>query len=247
MSPQWLLGVETSGVRGSVCLWRGDVLLGSRVLSAERRHASELFPAIAELLSRHACRAAELDVLCWSQGPGSFTGLRISAALARMLMAVAGCRVVAVPTLEVIARNALRLNPRPDRLAVMLDARGGLAYAAAFNLRPDGALDTLTPAAAVAPAEFLAGIAPPFVALGAGVAPHREKVLAAGGRAAPDDYWQPLAEEVVGAARPLIVAGRFLERHQVLPLYVRPPECEQVYEQRRAAARQRALGRAGDA
>jgi hypothetical protein len=44
---------------------------------------------------------------------------------------------------------------------------------------------------------------------------------------------------VLVVGRHLAAAGRFCTPEEIVPAYLRPPECEEVYEQRRAEARQR--------
>ena len=70
------------------------------------RHATELMPAIRDLTAQHGWRPEQIDELYLSLGPGSFTGLRIAVAIARALQQAIGCRLVGVPTLDVIAANA---------------------------------------------------------------------------------------------------------------------------------------------
>ena len=96
MADELLLAIETSGRIGSVGLAAGERLLGLRRLSADRRHTSELLPTIRDLLRENERRLADVDVLGYSAGPGSFTGLRVAATVGRMVQSAVGCRVVAV-------------------------------------------------------------------------------------------------------------------------------------------------------
>src|SRR5262249_34159952 len=109
----WLLAIETSSRDPTVALARdGQVLSrawlepptrGGRPAEANRTTTSLsvwILPTIESTLAWAGLRMQDLAVLAFSQGPGSFTGLRVAATIARMAQAVAGCRVVAVPTLE---------------------------------------------------------------------------------------------------------------------------------------------------
>ncbi len=233
-----ILAVETSSQRGSVALGRGWQVAGWRGLSAERRHAAELLPAIAELLNQAGAQPQQVQIICFSQGPGSFTGLRVAASLARMWQSATSCRVVAVPTLEVVARNALRCREVPPRLAVLVDARQGRVFGAVFA--PDGdELRTVVPAGLHEVTAWLAGLERPCAVLGAGVSQHQTAILDAGLQVLPEEYWWPDAREVLAAGRRYVAAGRFCSPGEIRPAYLRPPECEEVYERRRAEAQAR--------
>lgn len=217
---------------------RGERVLGWRSLSPERRNAAGLLPAIADLLAEADCRPLDVELVCFSQGPGSFTGLRVAATVARMWQCAVGSRVVAVPTLEVIARNALRCPDLPPRLAVVLDARRGRLFGALFEPIGPQELHTAEPAE-LRDADWLNGLARPCGLLGEGVREHVQPASAAGLVVLPEEYWLPNAREVLAIGRRLAGEGRFCRPEQIVPAYLRPPECEEVYEQRRAEARQR--------
>ncbi len=211
----------------------------SRTLTAERKHTGELLPALRDLLAEAGCRPRDVGCVCFSQGPGSFTGLRVAATVARMWQSAVGCRVIAVPSLEVIARNALSCLHHPARLAVILDARRGKLFGALFERDRDGELRTLADAALHEAAPWLAALEKPCWVLGEGVVKHAQTVAVAGLEALPEETWLPDARQVLAIGRRLAAAGRFCTPAQIVPAYLRPPECEEVYEQRRAAARQR--------
>lgn len=255
MTNDLILAIETSSLRGSVALGRGHDVLGWRLLAPERKHTTELLPAIAEMLAEAGLRPADVGVVAFSQGPGSFTGLRVAATVARMWQSAVGSRVVGVPTLEVIARNALTTETRgavsdqrpstasaePGRytLGVMLDARRGQIFGAVYSRENDAELRTLAEAALHDAAAWLAALEKPCWVLGEGVQKHREEVTTAGLDVLPEECWWPDARQVLAVGRRLAASGRFCRPEEIVPAYLRPPECEEVYEQRRAEARQR--------
>jgi len=237
MAEMCLLAVETSQRPGGVALAVGDAAPVGRPLTADRANAAELFPAIEQLLREAGRRLLDVTVLAYSCGPGSFTGLRVAATLGRMLQSTVGCRVVAVPTLEVIARNALAHPQRPRRLAVMLDARRGQVFGGLFE-RLGEELVTLVPAGLFEPQAWLRELGSPLWVLGAGVGSIAAAIVA-GATVLEESYWPARAEQVAAIGVRLAAAGRFCSPEQIVPLYIRPPECEEVYERRRAAARER--------
>ncbi len=133
----WALAFETSGSPGAVALGCGDDVVEARSLSGPRRHTVEFLPTVAALCEAHAVEPGSLRRIFVSSGPGSFTGLRIGITAARMIGLATGASIVAVPTLEVIAQNAVGYSPAPDRVVVVLDAKRGRVYAAAFVRQDD--------------------------------------------------------------------------------------------------------------
>ena len=105
------LAFETSGAMGSIALGHGERIVDTRRLSDPRRYAVEFLPAAEVLLSSHSVDPGCVRSVYVSGGPGSFTGLRIGITAARMINLANGASLVPVPTLEVIAQNALRVDP----------------------------------------------------------------------------------------------------------------------------------------
>lgn len=239
LSAELTLAVETSSREGAIAIGHGDALLETRRLAPDSRHASELLPAIKELIEDHGGRFRDLGLLIFSHGPGSFTGLRIAATVAALAQSTTGCRVVAVPSLMVIASNALRLPACPRRIVALLDAKSDRVYAAVYERV---AMDELAPRIEPGlfdPADFLHTLEPPFCVVGEGVKQHRPACESTGGLLLSEEYWPPLVENAYRLGRRLAAAGRVCTPDQIVPLYLRPPACEEVYEQRREQARRK--------
>ncbi len=239
MADELFLAIETSGPHGGVGLALGGRTLGLRRLATDRRHTAELLPTIRELLDEHERRLMDVAVFAYSCGPGSFTGLRVAATVGRMTQSAVGCRVVAVPTLEAIARNALAHPDRPTRIVALLDARRGQVYAAIFERVDADTLRSVTEAGLHEPNALLDTIEPPFCILGDGVKAHAEACAASKGAVLDEPYWPPSVEHVMAIAQRMAAEGRFCRPEEIVPLYLRPPACEEVYVQRRAEARRR--------
>jgi len=233
-----MLAIETSTLRGSIALGCGAEMLAWRPLSTERTHTSELLPTLREMLASAGLRPADVDVLAFSHGPGSFTGLRVAATIARVWQAATGCRVVAVPTFEVIARNALGWTPLPQHLAIIQDAKRGQLAAAVFAAHA-GELRVIQEARRVSALPWLAAVPRPCAVGGSGVSAWETALREAELDILPEAFWQPDARQVLAVGRRLAEAGCFCAPSAIVPLYLRPPECEEVYEQRRAEARRR--------
>ena len=128
-APRRICALETSTRPPSIAL-TVDGRLYLRELEAERRHASDLLPALAELLEEAGCSARELELICVGTGPGSYTGLRVGIATAQGLARGTGAALVGVPS--VAARAFLALRPG-ERGTVLIDARARALYSARFE------------------------------------------------------------------------------------------------------------------
>jgi tRNA threonylcarbamoyladenosine biosynthesis protein TsaB len=98
------LGVESSGLAGSVALRRGgETVAVASLEQAGRRHAQTLVSEIDALLCEHGLTAKQLELIAVSIGPGSFTGLRVGVVFAKTMAYATGCRLAAVDTFRTIA------------------------------------------------------------------------------------------------------------------------------------------------
>src|SRR3954451_7626738 len=101
------LALETSARSGSVALVNDDgTLLAEEQFPHDLKHAAALISILDALTKRHAWSPRDVREIYVSAGPGSFTGLRVGITAAKTLALALDARVVAVPTTDVLARNA---------------------------------------------------------------------------------------------------------------------------------------------
>ena len=105
--PKVTLAIETSGRSGRIALRIDGHNLDERELSqAGRRHAQTLVLEIRDLLADHGVAPADIDLVAGSEGPGSFTGLRVGVVCAKMLAWANGSDLAMVDTLLAIAAES---------------------------------------------------------------------------------------------------------------------------------------------
>jgi len=230
-----IVAIETTGRPGSVAVAIGDEMLEMLSFSADLRHAAELLPAVRRLCEQVGWRAEDIEEVYVSAGPGSFTGCRIGVTVARTLALAVGVRLVSVPTVDVIARNALALEAVPENLAVVLDAQRRQIYAAVFHregdgYRRDGDIRTGPPTS------VLSEVPKPCAALGEGIAYHRKAIEDLSLAVLPETIWAARASHVLEIGRGLAKEGCFTEATRLEPIYVRLPEAEERWRQRRDRA-----------
>lgn len=240
-----ILALETSGRHGSVAVARGPTLLAERDLPATSRHAVQLMPLVRELVREQGWKPVQLDHIYLSLGPGSFTGLRIAVAIARALAQAVKCRLVGVPSLDVIAENA---PPEFPVVVPVLDAKRGQVFAARYQRPSDGTLRRTLEAGLVDPATFVAhavtcaheyaGPTARVALLGEGVEYHRPALLSPGPAVVELDksLWPGKAGTVHRLGYALAQQQQFTDPATLLPIYIRLPEAEEVYRKKHQIA-----------
>ncbi len=248
-NPTAALAIETSSAAGSVAIGRGQEILGAVRFTQPRAHAAEFLPSIADLCRKHSVRPDDIGLVFVSAGPGSFTGLRIGITAARTLALAVGAKIIALPTLEVIAQNALELADPPPRVCVILDAKRARVYTATFALEyltqppplirgdESGSLTLMRyvpvddPCEAD-PATCLASQPRDCGVLGEGVMYHQPAVQNSGLRVLPSELFPPRVETVYRLGTQRASNGMFVAARDLIPVYIRPPEAEEVWTAR---------------
>ena len=75
-----ILAIESSAVTASVAILTDDVLTAEYTVNYKKTHSQTLLPMIEEICKMTETEPESFDLIAVSQGPGSFTGLRIGAA-----------------------------------------------------------------------------------------------------------------------------------------------------------------------
>lgn len=129
-----ILAIETTTKVCSVALFKDGKLLGFRESDdAEYDHAEKLNPFIEELLKEQQISPKDLKAVAVSEGPGSYTGLRIGVSSAKGL-----CYAVGIPLITVSPFQAMLSMSGVDidsgkKLFPMLDARRREVFAQSFS------------------------------------------------------------------------------------------------------------------
>ena len=146
-----ILNIETSTDACSAAVTQGKQVLFSHLVPAGSEHARELPLMIDDLMKQLAAAGKKVDAVAVSEGPGSYTGLRIGASVAKGLAYGLNVPLLAVPTLQIMAAKAVaELHSQgitevgKALLCPMIDARRMEVYNAFYT--PD--LQEVSPAAA---------------------------------------------------------------------------------------------------
>jgi tRNA threonylcarbamoyladenosine biosynthesis protein TsaB len=125
-----ILAIDTSTDYLSLAIFKGGRLAAKFHKKAHRKHSMLLVPTIGKLLKKTRLGIGKIDCFAISVGPGSFTGLRIGVTVVKGLAYALKKKIVAVPTLDVIADNAKGLE---GIICPVLDARKNKVYACIYK------------------------------------------------------------------------------------------------------------------
>lgn len=136
-----VLGFDTTASTVSAALLRDGKLISQYSASSTTTHSTTLLPAIETLLQSASLKAENLDLICCSAGPGSFTGVRIGCATAKGLAAPFSIPCVGVSSLEGMA---MVFGELPCVICPALNARRGNVYCALFVSDGKGCVSRIT-------------------------------------------------------------------------------------------------------
>jgi tRNA threonylcarbamoyladenosine biosynthesis protein TsaB len=132
-----LLSLETSSPVCSVALHRiaDGSLIGQSELRIDKSHSTHLTILIEQLLENTGHQLTDLAAVAVSDGPGSYTGLRIGGAAAKGLCFALDIPLVAISTLRALAAQVAAGTAQPEifLFCPMLDARRMEVYAALYR------------------------------------------------------------------------------------------------------------------
>lgn len=128
-----LLSIETATKVCSVALHEDNRLLASQHLHIDKSHSGLLTVLINDLIKYAGYNLSDLSGLAVSEGPGSYTGLRIGASTAKGLCYSLDIPVITVNTLEAMGRAVLTFAEEESLICPMIDARRMEVYYLLMN------------------------------------------------------------------------------------------------------------------
>lgn len=216
------LALESSTRLGGVALGAGDRLLAESLLSVRASHSETVLPEVERLLDRCGVAPRALDEVVVGAGPGSFTGVRIAASLAKGLRAAAGCPLRAFSSLAAVAAG----TGLSERVCVLLAARGEELYAAAWPEGPGPEPDLGPVVAGLDEVLGRLGGAAGWSFVGSAALTHRERLEEAGGRVLASLHAAPRPAALLWLAHAFPGAGAVADPATWEPDYVRASGAE---------------------
>ena len=141
-----ILAIDSSAITASVAVSDGDKIIKNEFVNNGLTHSQTLLPMIKSVLKKADLSLKDIDYFALTNGPGSFTGVRIGVCAIKGLAFAGDKKCIGVSTLEAIAFNLAN----EDCICVAcMDARRNQIYTATFDCG-EGQLNRLTADEAVA-------------------------------------------------------------------------------------------------
>lgn len=128
-----ILNIDTSTTVCSVALAKDGTTVQMKESNKGLNHSVLLGSYIDEILKENHITAKELDAVAVSMGPGSYTGLRIGVSMAKGLCFAAQKPLIAIDTLQALARAVSEQRQENAYYCPMIDARRMEVYTAFFD------------------------------------------------------------------------------------------------------------------
>lgn len=125
-----ILAIDTSANTATCTLSRDSKLLSLYTVNGLLTHSETMLPMIENMLAKCALTIDDVDAFAVSEGPGSFTGVRIGVSLIKGLAFDKNKPCIGVSTLEALAKN---LDGIGGYVVPVMDARRSQVYTAVFR------------------------------------------------------------------------------------------------------------------
>lgn len=132
----YILSIESSGILCSVALHKNEELLDCIESTEPNVHGEKLAVFIDEILMKNSLVPADLSAVAVSEGPGSYTGLRIGVSVAKGMCYALNIPLISIDTLRSLAFAMHLMQTNFDTNTVflpMIDARRMEVYLAEFD------------------------------------------------------------------------------------------------------------------
>ena len=126
------LVLDTSTERGIVAVVKNDGCLFEKQLPFGLQNSHYLLPELEQELRLHHLTTADLDYVACGAGPGSYTGIRVGATVAKAIAFVHQLPLVGVSTMDAFVSDI------PGRFAVVIDAKMGGVYLQQCEMTEEG-------------------------------------------------------------------------------------------------------------
>lgn len=129
------LALETSTNICSVALKDSEGEVYEKRTEVRGSHSEEMFLFIDELLKEHGVNFKDINLIVVSEGPGSYTGLRISASAVKGLLFDTDKKLFAANTLAGFAESVINVDENSLKIHSIIDARRVHVYHQPFEYK----------------------------------------------------------------------------------------------------------------
>ncbi len=100
-----ILGIESTGKTASCAISENDMLICEFSINKDKTHSEKLMPLIVKTLEESDVELKDINAIAISKGPGSYTGVRIGASIAKGLAQAFNLPILSIPTMKALAAN----------------------------------------------------------------------------------------------------------------------------------------------
>jgi len=225
-----ILALDSTALDASVALCEDERLLAEYTIRNGNTHSETLLPMVESILHFFGMTPNEIDLFAASEGPGSFTGVRIGAATLKGLAFETNKPCIGVSTLEALARNLEAVN---GIVCPVMNARRRQVYTAIFRME-NGIASRLLPDSALALTELdeiLKSYQEPIYLVGDGYEISAE-ALTCPLAVTPERLRHQSAYSVAQTARDAYLSGTRTTDLEMAPTYLRPSQAERERAER---------------
>ena len=129
-----ILAIDSTAIVASVALCDDEKLIALYTVNNGNTHSETLLPMVESILKEAKLTPADIELFAVSNGPGSFTGVRIGCATIKGLAFGRNVPCIGVSTLEALAYN---LKGSDGILCPVMNARRNQVYNALFKFEGD--------------------------------------------------------------------------------------------------------------
>ncbi len=119
----YILAVETSTEKASVCLLRDGEEMSYFSEDGTRAHNKQLFVMIEGSLRQAGISAGDVDIFAVGTGPGSFTGLRVGVSAVKGLAMGAGRKIIPIRSIDAAALKVFEDHPDEEFAEIILEGK----------------------------------------------------------------------------------------------------------------------------
>ncbi|HVI42393.1 MAG TPA: tRNA (adenosine(37)-N6)-threonylcarbamoyltransferase complex dimerization subunit type 1 TsaB [Anaerovoracaceae bacterium] len=241
-----ILAIETTGAEASVAVIneKGEVFMEAS--DQKLNHLQNLMPMVDILLGKRGLSIDDVDYIAVSEGPGSFTGIRIGVSSARALAQALGLETISVPTLKSFLYHVPEYK---GIICPIFDARRSQVYGGAYQWTGKEQYIEVVPGAAYDLQQLLEQLEESvdseqksekeITFFGDGIIPYREQILNWQRSSlnsnirvlfAEDDLKLQKASSVAKLALESYQAGKVKSLYDLKPVYMRKAEAERKLE-----------------
>ncbi|WP_374667260.1 tRNA (adenosine(37)-N6)-threonylcarbamoyltransferase complex dimerization subunit type 1 TsaB [Acinetobacter sp.] len=216
-----VLALETANEQCSVCIADEHQELYFQLDARAKAQTQTILPLIEQGLAQTGAALTDLTAIAFSRGPGSFSGVRINAAVTQALAWANDLPVIPVSTLQALAQAAYRIAGLTEVTAV-LDARMQEVYIASFKLDAQGIMQPVDEEQLLSYSD--AEQAVKFAVIGSGSALVKPEQIQYKAMSAT-------AQDIAAIARVHAQQQNWVSAEQALPVYLRDNAWKKIPEQ----------------